>query len=344
MNVGILGFAHVHVAAYCGQWKNNPQMGVTVVAGWDHDATRLADAVKNFGMTACASPRDVLATSGLEAVVIAAETNRHADLVELAAAAGKAVVLQKPIAITLEEADRIVAAVEKHGVPFTMAWQMRVDPQNLKMKELVDSGTLGRICMVRRRHGLATHTWGAGFETSWHVNPQANRDIWADDSSHPIDWVYWMLGQPISVTAELGSLLNPKIPNDNGIAVFRYAGGPLAEVGCSFTCLAGENTTEIVGEKGVIIQNFGDAPSSNNPRPAGAIALKWFLQDTNQWTVADVPECDNQGVRIAGLAAPLADFLQGRRGPIGTASQGRDVLRIVLATYESSCTGRRVTL
>ncbi|MCE5327205.1 MAG: Gfo/Idh/MocA family oxidoreductase [Planctomycetaceae bacterium] len=344
MNVGILGFAHGHVGAYCGQWKNNPQMGVSVVAGWDHDATRLADAAKNFGLTACASPRDVLATEGLEAVVIAAETNRHAELVELAAAAGKSIVLQKPMAITIEDADRIVAAVEKHGVPFTMAWQMRVDPQNLKIKEMMDSGVLGRICMVRRRHGLATHAWGAGFETSWHVDPAANRDIWADDSSHAIDFIYWLLGMPETVTAEIATLVNPKIPNDNGVAVFRYAGGPLAEVNCSFTCVAGENTTEIVGEKGVIVQNFGDGPSANNPRPAGAIGLKWFMQDAGQWTVADVPECANQGVRIGGLSAPLAEFLQGRRPPIATAKEGRDVLQIVLATYESSCTGRRVTL
>ncbi|MCE5279855.1 MAG: Gfo/Idh/MocA family oxidoreductase [Planctomycetaceae bacterium] len=343
MNVGILGFAHGHVGAYCGQWKNNPQMGITVTAGWDHDPARATGAGETFAIKICGTPQDLLARGDVDAVVIAAETNRHAELVELAAAAGKSIVLQKPMALTLDEADRIVAAVDAHAVAFTLAWQMRVDAENLKMKAMVDSGVLGRICMVRRRHGLATHTWG-GFENSWHADPAANRDIWADDSSHAIDFIYWLLGMPASVTAELATLINPKVPNDNGIAVFRYAGGPLAEVGCSFTCVAGENTTEIVGEKGVIVQNFGDGPSANNPRPAGAISLKWFLQDSGQWTVSDVPGCDNQGVRIAALAAPLAEFLQGRRGPIATAAEGRDVLRIVLATYESSCTGRRVAL
>ena len=133
---------------------------------------------------------------------------------------------------------------------------------------MVRDGTIGRILMARRRHTLATHTW-PGFENSWHVSPRHNRDIWADDSSHAIDWMYWTLGMPCSVTAELGSLLNPKIPNDNGVAIFRYADGKIAEVCCSFTCVAGENTTEIVGDKGVIVQNYGDAPTRTSPGGKG---------------------------------------------------------------------------
>ncbi len=343
MNVGILGFAHSHVSTYCGQWKLHPDLGVAVVAGWDHDRPRLQAAAEQFDIDTAETAEALLADARLEAVVIAAETSEHAELVERAAAAGKAVVLQKPIALTLEQADRIVAAVETSGVPFTMAWQMRVDPQNLKMKDLVDRGQLGRIFMVRRRHGLSTHLWDA-FEDSWHVDAAYNRDIWADDASHAADFLYWLLGVPQTVSAEIGTLLNPKIPNDNGIAVFRYADGAFAELSCSFTCAAGENTTEIIAEKGVVIQNYGDAPSANCPRPAGGMGLKWYLTDTGTWTVADTPEVANHGERIAGLAKPLAQFLQGERPPIATAAEGRDVLRMILATYESNETGTRVRL
>ncbi len=262
---------------------------------------------------------------------------------EQAAAAGKGIALQKPMALTLAEADRIVAAVDRAGVPFTMAWQMRVDPQNVEMKSLVESGVVGRVLMVRRRHGLATHTWD-GFENSWFVDPALNRDIWADDASHPIDFLYWLLGMPASVTAEIESLLNPRVPSDNGIAIFRYPGGPLAEVVCSFTCVAGENTTEIVGEKGVIIQNYGDLPSANVPRPDGAVGLKWFLRETGSWTESEIASPAHHGARIAALAAPLAEFFDGRRRPIATAREGRDALRMTLACYESAEQGSRVAL
>ena len=76
------------------------------------------------------------------------------------------------------------------GVKFTLAWQMRTDPQNLRMKQLVREGTLGRIVMVRRRHALSTHVW-PGFENSWHVKPELNRGMWADDASHAISSSRW---------------------------------------------------------------------------------------------------------------------------------------------------------
>jgi predicted dehydrogenase len=343
MKLGVLGFAHGHVNTYCREWRAHPELGIEVVAGWDHDPERAAKAAKQQGVEIFDSPDALLEGAGIEAVVAAAETSLHAELVEKAAAAGKSIVLQKPMALTLVEADRIVAAVEKNGVPFTMAWQMRADRQNVVMREMVRSGQLGKIFMVRRRHGLATQTF-ANFENSWHVNPELNRDIWADDAAHPIDFVYWLLGAPESVTAEISSLLNPKVPNDNGVAVFRYPGGMLAEVCCSFVCVAHEPTTEIVGQKGVLIQNYGDGPSSNCGRPPEGIELKWFNAESGKWEVLDVPGYAKQGDRIANLAAPLAEFLNGKREGIAGAEEGRDVLRMTLACYRSSEEGKRIPL
>lgn len=342
MKIGILGFAHGHVNAYCGRWRERPDLGVEVAAGWDHDAGRLSSAADKHGLAPCESPEALLAAPGLGGVVIAAETSRHADLVERAAAAGKAIVLQKPLALTIEEADRIVAAVARHRVPFTLAWQMRVDPQNLKMRELIAAGGLGKLFMIRRRHSLGVML-DPGFLKSWHVDPRCNRDIWADDAAHPIDFLYWMLGKPASVWADLDTLWSREHPNDNGIAVFRYANGLFAEVSCSFTCLAGENTTEVIAERGVIVQNYGDAPSTAM-KPPGAICLKWYLKGDKQWTVSDIAGVASQGERIAHLAGPLAEFLGGRRPPLASAEEGRDVLRLVLACYESSSQGRRVML
>jgi predicted dehydrogenase len=341
--VGILGFAHGHVNSYCTRWRENPDFGVQVVAGWDHDAERCAKFTGNHKIDACESAEALVARADVDAVVIGAETSFHADMVELAAAAGKTIVLQKPMALTMEQADRIVAAVEKAGVRFTMCWQMRVDPQNLKMKELVESGEFGQVFMMRRRHGLPM-CLNPDFAESWHVTPKYNRDIWADDSSHPIDMVHWMFGVPDSITAEMESLYNPRMPMDNGVAIFRYKDGPLVHVDCSFTNPASENTTEIICEKGSIIQNYGDGPSCNVKRPDGAIPLKWYLKEKGEWTVSDLEAPPSHGNRIAHLAGPLSQFLAGKRGPIASAEEGRTSLRMVLACYVSSRKGQRVTL
>jgi len=94
LKTAILGFAHGHVGVYCDIWRDQPDLGVEVVAGWDHDAKRLADNVAKYGIRACSSVADALAQPGIEAVVIAAETSRHADLVIAAAQAGKKIILQ----------------------------------------------------------------------------------------------------------------------------------------------------------------------------------------------------------------------------------------------------------
>jgi predicted dehydrogenase len=106
------------------------------------------------------------------------------------------------------------------------------------------------------------------------VKPEFNRDIWADDAAHAIDFIYWLLGKPETVTAEIATLFDPRMPMDNGTALFRFSGGPLAEVSCSFTCIAAENTTEVFAEKGSIIQNYGDVPSCAVPRSPEAHGLK----------------------------------------------------------------------
>jgi len=343
VNVGILGFAHGHVNAYCSRWRDEPAHNVRVVAGWDHDAARAADARKMFGIECELSAETLLRRKDVDAVVIAAETSLHADLVEQAATAGKTIVLQKPMSLTMEQADRIVGVVKRAGVPFTMAWQMRVDPHNLQIRSLLASEQFGRVFMVRRRHCLTTHHW-PDFEKSWHVQPSLNRDIFADDASHPVDFIYWLLGMPVSVVAELGTLLNPAVPNDNGIAVFRYADGTFAEVSCTFVAVAGENTTEVVCEHGTIIGNYGDAPSTNIPWPPGGVQLKWYLHQEGKWTISDLPDVRSQGQRIAGLAGPLAEFLRGEHPAIATAADGRNALRLVLACYESVEQGRRIAL
>jgi predicted dehydrogenase len=340
IHVGILGFAHGHVNAYCTQWTQHPEQQINLVAGWDHDAGRLAQSAATFGVQPYDSIDAFLAHPGLQAVVIASETSLHAELVQQAAAAGKMIALQKPLALTLDEADQIVAAVTQHHVPFTLAWQMRVDPQNIAIKELIASGELGRIFMVRRRHGLPSQLWDTS--TMWHFDPALNRDIWADDAAHPIDFIHWLLGAPESVMAELSSNYLPEVPNANGVALFRYANGLLAEVSCSFSCLAAENSTEVIAEQGTIVQNYGDVPSCNVPRPAGAIGLKWYTGDKKAWHYSDIATPAAHGARIAGLSGPLAEFFHGRRPPLATAEEGRFSLQMTLACYVSSREGRRV--
>ena len=78
VKVGILGFAHGHVNAYCNQWRERPELGIEVVAGWDHDAERLDQAVQNHGVNPHSKVAALLDDKDIQAVVVSAETSLHA--------------------------------------------------------------------------------------------------------------------------------------------------------------------------------------------------------------------------------------------------------------------------
>ena len=338
--VAVLGFAHGHIFAYGTAWKDDPKYNVTFVKGYDHDEKRGREGCEKLGCE-FAQIEDIMADTSIDSVVVSSETYYHAEYVEAAAKAGKKIICYKPMALNMEQADRIVNAVEKYGVEFSMGWQMRTDPQNIEVKKMLDSGEFGRIYSIRRRHGLATQKF-EGFDSTWHVDPKLNRDIFADDASHPFDFMYWLLGAPKDISASLATFENPKVPNDNGIAIFRYENGPLAEVSCNFSCLAAINALEVQCEKGTILIDFGDVPSTMIPH--GTDGLKWIKEDEQEWTYSEIPSPANQGVRIGWQAQPLADFLNGKRGPIATVYEAREVLRMILACYVSNECGQRVTL
>lgn len=73
MKIAVLGFAHGHVNSYCVRWRDNPDMDIQVVKGWDHDQTRITAAAQAYGLTPCADVEEILADQDIKAVVIASE-------------------------------------------------------------------------------------------------------------------------------------------------------------------------------------------------------------------------------------------------------------------------------
>jgi predicted dehydrogenase len=179
------------------------------------------------------------------------------------------------------------------------------------------------------------------FESLWHADPLLNRDIFADDSSHPIDMMQWLFGMPESVMCEQSSMINPKIPNDTGVALFKYASGMIADISCQFTTIAAEIGTEVYGNDGSIQQYFVDGPSTKLPHSVDG--LKWYIRGDTDWTISDIPSPAGHGERIYNQGVQLAEFLTGGESVCGVR-EARDSLRLVLACYVSARTGTRVAI
>jgi len=344
ITVGIISFAHGHVGMYCNQmagWDD-----VRLVAVWDDDEARGRAAAEKFGMEFTPHLEDLLGRRDLDAVIVTSETNKHAGHVEAAAAAGKHILLQKPAALTLADCDRIVAAVDRAGVTLRMAFQMRCDPVNRRMKQLLDDGVLGRIGTLRRRHCLSL-LFNEGFftgPTRWHVDPVANRGMFMDDAVHAADFLYWFLGEPVSVMAEIGNVLTTVAPDDTGMAIYRFPNGAFGLLYNASVTLAAEITTEIYGDQGVLQHYYGDGVSTPFA-PEGAVPLKLFRRGQPQvFEPLPMPIPKAHGERIAAVPRPWIDQLKAEAAPDCDARGGRVSAAMCIAAYESAETGRRVAL
>ena len=341
LRVGFLSFAHGHAAAYAHVMRDFSD--VRLVSAWDADAARGGGVCAATGMRFHADPAGVLDDPEIDAVIIGSETAHHEAHVTAAARAGKHILLQKPMALDLAACDRMTEAAARAEVRLAMAFQMRHDPANQRIREIVHSGVLGDIAVARRRHciGVCLMPEFVNGPSNWHLRADMNKGMFADDAAHPADWFHWIFGRPASVVAEIGSVITDCAPDDNGVAVYRFPSGMMGVLFNSSTVLAGENTTEIYGSKGCLIQNHGDGPSCSVPRPPDSPALKWFIYGEKDWRVEDIPIPPDQGHRIRAVPRPWVDaMLSG--GPLpATAEDGRTALEMVLAAYHAAETGQR---
>lgn len=344
VHIGVLSHAHGHINTYCNEMMHFDD--VELVATWDDDEERGRTNAQKFGLLYYDTPEKIVNSDKIDTVMIGVETNRHADFVELAARAGKHILLQKPMATTLEDCDRIIKVIHETGVKFSMAFQMRHDPANIKIRNVVQQGLLGNLAVVRRRHCIPV-LLNEAFVTGpskWHIDPVANVGMFFDDATHAADWFYWTFGKPVSVMAEIDSIVTQVAPDDNGVALFRFENGMIGTLFNGSTTLFAVNTTEIYGDNGTLVQDFGDSPGTSAPRPKDAIALKYITKGDENWTELPVEIPKNQGERIANIPRPFVDYIRGLTDEHVSPEEGRVSVEMVLAAYESAKTGKRVKI
>ncbi|HOZ49114.1 MAG TPA: Gfo/Idh/MocA family oxidoreductase [Candidatus Hydrogenedentes bacterium] len=343
VGIGVLSFAHGHVGAYVDVMKHFDD--VRLVAAYDDNESRGTSTCAACGMRYTPHVEDVLDDPNIQAVMVGSETSRHAELCVAAAQAGKHILCQKPMALSLGDCDAMIAAASRAGVVLALAFQMRHDPANIRMREWVQSGELGRIAVVRRRHCIGVLFMESFIHgpTHWHIEADKNMGMFMDDATHPADWFHWMLGRPVSVMAEVDNVITNVAPDDNGVALYRFQQGEMGILFNSSTVLAAENTTEIYGEKGCAIQNYGDGPSCGVPRHPDGPALKRFIYGQPDWEVADISIPPDHGARIRAVPRPWVDSLIHETPPAATGEDGRVAVEMVLGAYQSSREGRRIT-
>lgn len=228
----------------------------------------------------------------------------------------------------------MIHAVRDAGVVYMQAFQMRFDPANRYIRDLVHRGEIGRVGMVYKRHSLPFGLlgWPHGYQ-GWLFDPfLGGGGAGMDEVVHSCDWLRWVFGDPVSVTAEIGTVLMDIPVEDNLAAIFRLQGGQLAILQSSWTELAATVTTQIFGDQGSIVQMYSDLASSTVERLIATPILVYRRGD-RAWRQPAVEEGFPR-IHHTVARAFVACLAEGQAPPV-TAEDGRKAVEMVLAIYRA---------
>ncbi len=300
------------------------------------------------GAAAVSSLDALLARADVDVVCVCVPSGLHAEIGMRAARAGKHLVVEKPIDVTLAAADRLIAAARAGGVALTVISQHRFDPGLIELKRLLDQGALGRLVL-----GEASTKW---YRTQAYYDSAGWRGTWALDGGslmnqgvHYVDLLRWCMGPVREVTAVCATLAHQIEAEDTALAIIRFASGAVGTILSSTAAYPGfPQRLEVTGTDGTVIVEDGRvvrrALAAGSPAGPGAEASGGAASGAGGGAGA---AADPAAVDVAAHAAQIADLLAAidtGREPAVSGEAGRDALEVVCAVYESARTGRTVRL
>lgn len=311
---------------------------------------RLAGAQKfaeERGCIAYETLDEMLANPQIDIITICTPSGAHLEPAVAAAKAGKHLLVEKPLEITLKRCDKIIDACKKNGVKLGAILPSRFGGANLALKAAIDSGRFGKITL-----GDTYVKWwrsqeyydGGGWRGTWAMD---GGGAYMNQAIHNVDLIYWFMGEIESVSAEVGTLAHERIEvEDTGVAAIRFANGAIGTITATTAAWPGLlKKTEIHGDAGSVIVEQDDVLMWDFKKKLAKdkkIEEKFARKSGNTGGASDP-----SAISYQGHMAQFKDFIkaiQNGTGPLIDGEQGRKSIEIILAIYKSSWTGKRVQL
>jgi predicted dehydrogenase len=321
--------------------------GAKVVACTDAIPAAADKLAAEIGCTAYPTLDQLLADPDVDVVTICTPSGLHMEPAVAAAKAGKHVIVEKPLDITLKRCDAMIAAAKKAGVVLSTIFPSRFHESSQLIKQAADNGRFGRLTL-----GNAYVKW---FRTQEYYDSGAWRGTWQLDGGgalmnqavHSVDLLLWFMGPAVEVTAYTGLLAHKRIEvEDVAVAGIKFASGALGTIEASTATWPGElKRIEVHGDQ-------------------GSAALK--EEDLEVWKFAKEHKADEEiRQRMAGrthtgggAADPKAighhghmlqfqdvlNAIKKKKSPLVDGPEGRKAVELILAIYQSAETGKPVKL
>ncbi len=228
--------------------------GLQVTAIADVSEVYRNQAAQQYGLPAFPTAEAMMDSGLVEAVVVAVPHPFHAPIAIAAAQRGIHVMSEKPIAVTVSEADRMLQAAKEHGIVLGIMFQNRLTPAHQKIKDIVDSGVLGDILEVN----MVATAW---YRTQAYYNSGSWRATWkgegggvlANQAPHDLDLFIWIGGLPKAVKALLKTRYHRIEVEDTALALCDYGGLKTGTFVTTTSDPMGSRKLEIVGSKGRLL-------------------------------------------------------------------------------------------
>lgn len=281
----------------------------------------------------------MLADAPIDGVLLGVPNHLHADLGVMAAEAGKHLIIEKPLCLSLKDADRLIGACEKSGVILGYAEELCFAPKYVRAKEIADEGAVGKVYRVNQveKHAGPYSPWFWQAET-------AGGGILMDMGCHSIEWARWMLEKPAvtAVTAIMNTVMHGDKTEleDDVIVHLEFATGQTALLESSWALHGGmDSYSHVFGSEGVIHADLlrGQGLSVHSLSGYGD-----YAPGARGWTFPDYEWNWNNGYPQED--AHFIECMRTGEIPSENGADGRAVLEIMLACYASAAEGRRIEL
>jgi inositol 2-dehydrogenase len=303
-----------------------------LVAVADVDASAVEEVTRAFDVPrAYANSDELLADSAVDAVVIVTPTSTHAALASAAAAAGKAIFCEKPLAITMDEALAMRQAVQQSGAFFQLGFMRRFDRGYAVAKERLGAGGIGDAVLFK---SSSRDPFPPSVE---YANPKSSGGLLIDMGIHDFDLARWFMGEVATVQAIGGVLAYPELGAvgdiDNAVVSLVFASGRLGVVDLTRNGIYGYDiATELLGTQGTLRIGY------LRETPLMVMTKSGVNHDTVPYFMERFRDA-----YTAQLENFAQNVLQGRRPPI-TADDGVEALRIAVAATRAYKTGQPVSV
>lgn len=308
-----------------------------LVAVVDKDPERSYHAAIELGLNEAyyTGLEKALNSINFDVVVITTPTYTHAELTLIAAKAGKHILCEKPMALTLEECDQMIEAAQEANVILQMAFMRRFDPAFVAAKQQIDDGLIGQPLIVR------SLTRGPGLPPSWAQDPSTGIGMLAEVNSHDFDTIRWLAGSNYAkVFAQAGAFKAPELREqyptfyDTAVVFLQMENGTFGMLdGVCPASYAYDARAEVVGTEGILmIGELREMAMTRVTRNAGITERHY-----TSWPARFEKAYIEEATRF------IACIREGKRPPV-TGFDGRSSLEAILAANQSIRTGQPVSL